>query len=411
MRDGITRRETRASAAHTAMGPMTVPDDELAAFEARLLADVIAGRGWPHVLAVLSRAADRPTRLIGSHGGTFVASDSAGTTTFSTRSPRAGIAAADHDDLGLDRATVASIFAARRPANVTCRDGFAAVALPIVNADRRIGLLLLEQPAPPSAHQLMAAARLPLAVAAAHRDATAAVRAGRGTGFIASLRSGERLDEAGLARTAAYWALDLSEPYAAVAMSCSTATPAWTTAASWIENPVLVVGRHAWTLFTGAVDAQLTRVRQRLEAITGSGTVRASAGPTVTGAAAAAASFALADLLLVVAEERGETQIVYDRLGASALLLSVPAADRAAFVRSQLGAVADRTDLVDTLHAWVRSRCRRDDAAALLGLHRNTVGHRMARAAELLPAGALDPGISPDVIGALRTLALDRREP
>src|SRR5690606_8522956 len=124
-----------------------------------------------------------------------------------------------------------------------------------------------------------------------------------------------------------------------------------------------------------------------------------AAGPIVTGAAAAAASFAEADRLLAVLAERDDTQVVYDRLGASALLLSVPAADRAAFVRSQLGAVADRADLVDTLHAWVGSRCRRDAAAEMLGLHRNTVGHRMARAAELLPEGALDPGISPDVIG------------
>lgn len=387
---------------------MTVPDDRAAAFEAGLLADVIAGRGWAHVLATLSRATGRPSRLLGPHGGTFVASDGAGTTTFSSRSPRAGVASADHDDFGLDRATVASIFAARRPANVTCRDGFTAVALPVVSGDRRIGLLLLQQPAPASAHQLMAAARLPLAVASAHRDAAAAVRAGRGTGFIASLRSGERLDEAGLTRSAAYWALDLAEPYAGVAMACSTPTRAWTIAAGWIENPVLIVGRHCWTLFSGDVDAQLTRVRQRLEAITGPGTVRAAAGPIVTGAATAAASFAHADRLLEVVEERGGTQLVYDRLGASALLLSVPAADRAAFVRSQLGDVADRVDLVDTLHAWVRARCRRDAAAEMLGLHRNTVGHRMARAAELLPAGALEPGISPDVIGALRALSLDQ---
>lgn len=191
-------------------------------------------------------------------------------------------------------------------------------------------------------------------------------------------------------------------------MACTTPTRAWTTAASWIENPVLIVGRRCWTLFAGDIEPQLTRVRQRLEAITGPGTIRSAAGPLMTGAAAAAASFAHADRLLEIIEERGDAHVMYDRLGASALLLSVPPADRAAFIRSQLGAVADRPDLVDTLHAWVRSRCRRDAAAALLGLHRNTVGHRMARAAELLPAGALEPGISPDVIGALRALSLDR---
>lgn len=382
-------------------------DERATSFGARLLADAVAGRGWSHVLAALSRETGRPARLLGPHGGTFAASDGSGTSTYISRSPRAGVAAPDADELGLDPSTVASIFAARRPANVTCRDGFAAVAMPISAGDRRVGLLLLEQPAPDAAHHVMEAACLPLAVVSAHRDAAAAVRASRGTGFIESLRSGERLDEAGLARTAAFWSLDLAQPFAGVAMSCTAPTRAWTVAASWIENPVLIVGRRCWTLFVDDVERQAMRVRQRLEAITGPGTVRAAVGPVVTGAGSAAASFAHADRLLDVIGESGRAQLVYDRLGASALLLSVPPADRAAFVRAQLGGVVDRPELVETLQAWVRARCRRDAAAALLGLHRNTVGNRMARAAELLPDGALEPGISPDVIGALRVLSLE----
>ncbi|MET9469449.1 PucR family transcriptional regulator [Streptomyces sp. NPDC006544] len=67
--------------------------------------------------------------------------------------------------------------------------------------------------------------------------------------------------------------------------------------------------------------------------------------------------------------------------------------------------------LRDTLRGWLAHHGSWDRAAAALGVHRNTVRQRVARAAELLGADLDDPDVRMDLWFALRRTARARQDP
>ena len=55
-----------------------------------------------------------------------------------------------------------------------------------------------------------------------------------------------------------------------------------------------------------------------------------------------------------------------------------------AFARRELAGLLGRPELIDTLRAWLGQHGSWDRAAAVLGVHRNSVRHRIAHVERLL---------------------------
>ncbi|GLX52503.1 PucR family transcriptional regulator [Streptomyces hygroscopicus subsp. hygroscopicus] len=80
----------------------------------------------------------------------------------------------------------------------------------------------------------------------------------------------------------------------------------------------------------------------------------------------------------------------------------VPEAEARAHARTLLAPLAPRPALVDTLRTWLSLHGSWDRTAVALGVHRNTVRHRVARSALLLDADLDDPDVRMELWFALR---------
>jgi sugar diacid utilization regulator len=134
----------------------------------------------------------------------------------------------------------------------------------------------------------------------------------------------------------------------------------------------------------------------------------------VTGATRTRQSFELADPVLELLCRRDDrTELTFDELGLTGLLLTVPGAQLEAFVDRCLGPLLDRPDLLATLEAWYATGGSRAQVADVVSIHRNSVGHRMERIRALLGSDPDAAGVSGDLRAALaaREVLLARGAP
>jgi DNA-binding PucR family transcriptional regulator len=90
-------------------------------------------------------------------------------------------------------------------------------------------------------------------------------------------------------------------------------------------------------------------------------------------------SFREAEVVLALAGRGDALDVGVESLGVSGLLLSLPRARLREYVQRELGALADRPELLATLGAWLDTGGSRVATAERLGIHRNSVGYRMDR--------------------------------
>jgi sugar diacid utilization regulator len=202
------------------------------------------------------------------------------------------------------------------------------------------------------------------------------------------------------------YGIRLDQPHAAVALRYDGPDlHTWATALTWIESAVRTDGPRAWSVVGGDVAREAVWMQRRLQPFV-RGPVRVAAGPVVAGAAQTPGSFEVVDLVLeLLRARRDRTELTFDELGLTGLLLAVPEAQLQAFVDRCVGPLLDRPDLLATLEAWYATGGSRAGVADAVAIHRNSVGHRMDRIRALLGA---DPDAA-DVSGDLRA-ALAARE-
>ena len=330
----------------------------------------LAGKGWAAVLRRLSAATGRPTRLIGVHGGVMAASASA--------------------EGGLDPPVVSALFTDHRRTMVVCSDGFRALAVPVVAGPRRVGALLMKAPVRREYRAMLDGACTAIAIEAVRRDVVAEATAERASRLIDELRFGSLRDPEEVSRAAERFGLALERPHAAAVFAYDGQNRrTWATALSWIEMPVRADGAAGWTVLSGDIGRELTRIRTRLEGMVGDSPVLGASGPVVVGVHETARSFREAELVLALLRKRpGEAEITHSSLGLAGLLLALPPERLRVFVEQHLGPILDRPELLDTLDAWLRHQGSRSAVAAALNLHRNSVGYRMSRVRALL---GIDP--------------------
>jgi DNA-binding PucR family transcriptional regulator len=134
----------------------------------------------------------------------------------------------------------------------------------------------------------------------------------------------------------------------------------------------------------GDVAAERARIRARLAGMVPDGPVRVATGSSVAEPADLACSFDEAEVVLALAEGRGQLDAGVDVLGAEAVLLSVPVARLRAYADQWLGPLDGHPSLLATLGAWLRCGGSRAAVSAQLGVHRNSVGYRVERLRALL---------------------------
>jgi sugar diacid utilization regulator len=268
-----------------------------------------------------------------------------------------------------------------------------------------VGLLLLAEPVPEVVLPYLAASATAVAIEAVRRDAAAAARAETAGRFIDDLRYGAPIGE--VTRAAERFGLRLDQPHAAAVFAYDGPNRrTWSTALSWLEMPVRQEDTEGWTVLSGDIAREVTRIRTRLQGMVGDVTVLAAAGPEVADPGGTARSFREAEVVLRLLRRRpGEAELLYSSLGLTQLLLSVPPERLRGFVEQQLGPILDRPELITTLDAWLAERGSRAAVADLLHLHRNSVGYRVGQIRQLLGADPLDPTTA----NSLRT-ALTARE-
>ncbi|GLW09017.1 hypothetical protein Misp01_41470 [Microtetraspora sp. NBRC 13810] len=356
-------------------------------FAARLNQIAFGGDGWRSILAAISEETGVAARLIGVHGGVFYATDGG--------------------DATMSPAEVARVFAEPEPVSVTLGDGWPARAMAVWAAQRRVGLLLVAEPAGERVLAVLKASSTAIAIEAVRRDAAAAARAETASRLIDELRYGALRGTEELTRTAARFGLRLTEQHAAVVFAYDGPNRrTWSTALSWLEMPVRQDDSKGWTVLAGDLPREVTRIRVRLQGMVGEGTVLAATGPVVSDPRETARSFKDAETVLGLLRRRsGETELLHSELGLAQLLLAVPPAHLQAFVEQQLGPILDRPELILTLDAWLATRGSRASVAEQLHLHRNSVGYRVGQLRQLIGADPLDP----ETAHRLRT-ALTARE-
>ncbi|HTK14878.1 MAG TPA: helix-turn-helix domain-containing protein [Acidimicrobiia bacterium] len=346
----------------------------------------LAGHGFPVILRHLGVVSNRVVRLVAVHGG-LLASSEDDAVSAATSVPASGVPASASLDRGLDPDTVRLVLARNEPTAVTCTDGMTARALPVQAGERRVGLLLMGQPVGPIETDLLRAAAVPLAIEAVRRDAEAAAIAESASRLVDEARFGSLRDNEQLVRAAQRFGLALDRPHAAAVFAYDGRNHrTWETAIRWVEMPVHEEHGRGWTILAGDVSAELRRIRDRLDGIVGGDApVLAASGPVVEDVSATPRSFREAEVVLALLRQRpGDVVLPYDELGLQALLLSVPPARLRAFVDVSLGPIADKPDLISTLEAWYAANGSRLAVAERLGVHRNSVGYRVARLRKLL---------------------------
>lgn len=376
--------------------------DDVARIADELAELALAGQGWPELLVHLAIAAGREARLVGVHGGVVasapvlaVAPDDAGDRL---------VDAADDLPLGVEPSTVAALATADEPTSVTCADGWTGAAVPLRAGPRRAGLLLLQEPLTPGQRALLLAARVPVCIEAVRRDVEAAARAESASRLIDEVRYGPLRHPDEVLRAAERFGLALDRPHTAAVFAYDGAnTRTWATALSWIEMPVRQDDGLGWTVLVDDVDAELGRIRTRLQGMVGDDArVLAATGSVVSDVTGTARSFFEAEVALsFLRRRRRAVELRFSSLGLSGLLLSVPQDRLRAFVEEQLGPIAHREDLLATLAAWMETNGSRAAVAHRLDIHRNSVGYRMGKIRELLDFDPLDAHAGVQIQSAL----------
>ncbi|WP_405143010.1 helix-turn-helix domain-containing protein [Sphaerisporangium sp. NBC_01403] len=333
----------------------------------------LGGDGWRSILRRIADETGRAARLVGVHGGVFHATDGG--------------------DATMSPAEVRRAFAEPDPVRVVCPDGWEARALAVWAGQRRVGLLLLAEPLPDHLVPYLRAASTAVAIEAVRRDASSVAKSETASRLIDELRFGALRGTEEVTRTAARFGVHLDQPHAAAVFAYDGSNRhTWSTALSWLEMPVRQNGAEGWTVLTGDIPREVSRIRDRLQGMVGEGTVLAATGPVVSGPAQTPRSFRDAETVLGLLRRRpGETELLHSSLGLAQLLLAVPPDRLQAFVDQQLGPILDRPELVLTLDAWLSTRGSRAAVADLLHLHRNSVGYRIGQIRQLLGADPLDP--------------------
>jgi DNA-binding PucR family transcriptional regulator len=164
----------------------------------------------------------------------------------------------------------------------------------------------------------------------------------------------------------------------------------------------LALAGEGGTVLGGDIGAERARIRTRLAGIVGDGRVRAVTGSPVVGLTELVRSFRETEVVLALAGRGDALDVGVESLGVSGLLLSLPPARLREYVQRELGALADRPELLATLAAGLDTGRNRVAVAERLGIHRNSVGYRIDRVRSLLG----DPVASPASCTA-RHVALD----
>jgi hypothetical protein len=393
-----------------------VTDPEVPADALRVALDELAlgGASWQALVARVAMAVARPVRLIAADGALLVevaSPASAGAAPPPASSP-------DHDRFDVPRRQVLSpdeverVFAGAGPIDVTDVGGAALRALAVVAGDRRVGALAVEHPAAGCDDQLRAATTA-IAIEAVRRDARAAAVAASAAHLIDELRFGSNRPDDELDRIARRYGIDLDAPHAAVGLDyAGPDLHTWATSLTWIESPVRADGRRAWSIVSGDVAHGIEWIQRRIQPFV-RGEVRVASGSVVQGLRRTQQSFALADGALALLRRRGgPPTVTFDQLGLAGLLLMVPPAELATFVRHGLGPLLERPELLATLEAWYATSGSRAQVAEAVAIHRNSVGHRLERIRQLLGADPDAAGIAADLRAALagREVLLARGE-
>lgn len=366
----------------------------------------LSGEGFEALLRHLAGASQRVARLVAVAGGLLATSED-GVAPPAASVPASGVPASESLARGVDPAVARNAFRDDAPTTVACTDGMRAVALPLHAGPRRVGLLLLEGELDDETRRLLDAARVPFAIEAVRRDAEATARAGSAVRLVEELRFGTFRNADQLVRAARRFGLALDRPHAAAVFAYDgTQARTWHTALHWIEMPVFEEDGRGWTILAGDVTSELHRIRARIEGIVGDAPVLAATGSVVDDPVATTRSFREAEMALALLRaEPDRRALAFHELGLRALLLAVPQDRLAAFVATTLGPLLERPELVETLRAWYAANGSRAVVAERLGIHRNSVGYRIARVRDLL---GVDP-LEPEAARALQA-ALDGQE-
>lgn len=376
----------------------------------------LAGATWSDLLRAISRRTGSAARLLAVDGALLsqhaVPGEPSGDHEVrSFTRVRARLVAADD---------VTAAFDHGRPLDVELLDGSRWRALAVAAGERRVGMLLLRPTAETSRvgsagsagdawaglDGALTAASTAVGIVAVWRDARAAATAETAGWFIDELRFGGRSD-AELADVGVRFGVRLAQPHVAVQLTYDgDDRRMWETALAWLATPLRSESNAAYTVVAAPAADQLAVINARLQSVLSGGTVRVAAGPPGCGAAAVRASFRLVGTIAGLAARRADEPdatavATYENVGAAALYLHVPTAALDEFVGRHLGPLEGRDELLDTLRAWFATGGSRARVGVAVHVHRNSVGHRMQRIAELLGIDPRDPAHAESLRAAL----------
>ncbi|MEO6886157.1 MAG: helix-turn-helix domain-containing protein [Jatrophihabitantaceae bacterium] len=375
---------------------MTTADD--LALRDRLEAHALAGASWLDLIVALAAAGNCLVRLAAADAallcsaGAGGAAELAAAETFDSPRPRI-LAAAD----------ITACFTSTAPVAVRTLDGVDMHGLAVSSGGRRVGVLLVDASGVRAAALLRAAANA-VAIVAVRRDAQASAVAETASWFVDELRFGSRRSPDELAVMAQRFGVNLAEPHTPIVIDYDGPdTRTFATALSWVETPLRVDGRRAWTVLGADAPERMGLIQRRLQEFVSSGRVLVAAGPPALGVEAILGSFDKAGfaLRLLATRQAGSAgagcqtaTMTFDQLGLAGLLFQVPRAGLTGYVRSRLLPILDHLDLLQTLRAWYASGGSRLSVAAAVHIHRNSVGHRMERLRGLLGVDPTDPAVA-----------------
>jgi hypothetical protein len=343
-----------------------------AELEREFTAAALGGAGWDELLGDVRRETGRHCRLVGPDGAVLATTDGG-----------SGLSVG----YGLNSAE-------RRC--VVARDGWRAHAIAATSGGRSIGLLLIAEPAPDDAIELLRAAVTGVLIESLRRDAHPTFA--NGAAVVAALRVGTGDSGPALSAAAARFGLRLDRPgCGAVLAHTGSRHRAWASALGWLDRPVDRVGSLAYLVVTDA--DELAGVQKRLELAVGDATVLAACGAAVLESTGYRSSFVDADRLLAVARISGRPMSGFDDAGVLQVLLAAPTPRLRWFVERHLGPVLKRPELLATLRAWLAASGSRQLVSEELHLHRNSVGYRVGKLKALL---GVDP-LRPDHAAVLHT--------
>lgn len=335
-------------------------------FETELIELALSGRGWTVLLDRLAEEIGRPVVLLGVHGDTVARSS-------------------DSPQRSAPPTTLARLDAGAVQRRVVLDDSTPTTVLPLRAGSRRVGYLATSEPTTADQRHLLQRGRTALCIEAVRRDAQASARAESAGRIIDEIRFGVIRDPSDVVRLAARFGVALDLPHAAAVFEYSGSDQrTWSTALSWIESPVRADGTTGWTVLPDD-PRELTRILVRLRGmVSDPESVVAAGGSVVADVQQTARSFAEAEIALAFARRRdAEGPVRFAELGLPAVLVGASEYQLAEFVTRTLGPVVDRPELLATLDAWIACDGSRTAVAERLHIHRNSVGYRLARLAEL----------------------------